>query len=495
MNKSIRSKLFLSITLLITSFIVVLWLINNIFLDQYYVDKKKDALIESAKKLDKIYNGNINDMLLELNKTASIAGSNIEVMDKSGILIYKSAHELNNEKYNINIPLLPQNRQRFVYNVKGYKKGKYIFQTQREERLNIDFLTLITRLNNGDLLIIRAPLLSIKENVSIANEFIFITGIIIIILGSVWAFIFSKRFTRPILELNSVARNIAKLDFTQKCSVKNQDEIGQLGESINYLSTEINRLITELNFKNQRLEEDIDRERKIDEMRKEFISNVSHELRTPISLIQGYAEGLISNVTESQEDRAFYCNVIIDESEKMNKLVKDLLNLSQIESGQFQIEKTEFKINSLIEHVLNKYQTIFKDKNVKLIYEPELANSILVFADAVRIEQVITNFINNAINHMDSKKIIKIKQEIVDDKVRIYVFNTGKHIPEDSLEKIWTSFYKVDKARTRAYGGYGLGLSIVRAIQDLHRNAFGVQNIEDGVEFWFEIDIVHDSKI
>lgn len=488
MNKSIRSKLFISITLLITSFIIMLLLINNIYLNQYYVDKKKDMLIESAKKLDKIYSGKIDDILIELNKSASIAGSNIEIIGKNGTFIYKSVNPHVNEIYSISMPFLPQKKQRFIYKASEYSKNRYTFQTQREEKLNIDFLTLITKLNNGDLLTIRVPLLSIKENVSIANSFIFITGIVIIFLGSIWAFIFSKRFTRPILELNSVARNIAKLDFTQKCNVNDENEIGQLGESINYLSIEISSLIGQLNAKNKKLEEDIDKERKIDEMRKEFISNVSHELRTPIALIQGYAEGLISNVAESQEDRTFYCNVIRDESEKMNKLVKDLLNLSQIESGQFQIEKTEFSITSLMEQVLSKYQTIFKEKGVKLQYEPEPTSNIAVFADAIRIEQVITNFINNAINHMDANKIIKIKQELIEDKIRVSVFNTGKHIPEESLERIWTSFYKVDKARTRTYGGYGLGLSIVRAIQDLHKNEYGVQNIERGVQFWFEID-------
>jgi signal transduction histidine kinase len=250
--------------------------------------------------------------------------------------------------------------------------------------------------------------------------------------------------------------------------------------------------ITELNIKNKTLEEDIEKERKIDEMRKEFISSVSHELRTPLSVIQGYAEGLVSNVAESEEDRKFYCDVIMKETDKMNKLVKDLLNLSQIESGYFHIEKTEFNITSLIEYVLNKYKSNFAEKNIEIQFE--LGESYIVCGDMVRIEQILTNYINNAINHVDNNRIIKINQIVDKDKIKISVFNSGKHIPEEYIEKIWTSFYKVDKARTRAYGGYGLGLSIVKALSDLHNNAYGVENIEGGVTFWFEVDKAHSKK-
>ena len=203
----------------------------------------------------------------------------------------------------------------------------------------------------------------------IANKFIVITGIIIMIFGSVWAYMFSRKFTKPILELNNIARNMAKFDFNQKYNITGKDEIGQLGQSVNYLSGELDRVITELNIKNKKLEEDIERERKIDEMRKEFVSSVSHELRTPLAVVQGYAEGLISNVAESEEDRKFYCDVIVKETDKMNKLVKDLLNLSQIESGHFHIEKTEFNITSLIEYVLNKYKSMFIEKNIQIQFE------------------------------------------------------------------------------------------------------------------------------
>ena len=497
MNKSIRSKLFISITSLLIFFVIILCILNSLCLEQYYINKKKSILIENAKNLISMYTGDPQDIQDELDRTANLTGSSIDIRDNHGKIIYTSARRLPNEK---NVT----NNNRFKPSIKQppdqadvsdkineftdgeYTEGVYTFEPRRDVQLKIDFLTLVTKLNNGDILAIRVPLVSISESVDIANKFIIITGIIIAILGSIWAYLFSKKFTKPILEVNNIARNMAKFDFSEKCKIRGKDEIGQLGQSVNYLSGELNTAITELNIKNQKLEEDIEKERKIDEMRKEFISSVSHELRTPLSVIQGYAEGLVSNVTENEEDRKFYCDVIMKETDKMNKLVKDLLNLSQIESGYFHIEKTEFNITSLIEYVLNKYKSIFAEKNIEMQFK--LGESIIVCGDMVRIEQILTNYINNAINHVDSNRIIKISKTVNKDKIKISVFNTGKHIPEESLEKIWTSFYKVDKARTRTYGGYGLGLSIVKAIADLHNNAYGVENVEGGVTFWFEVD-------
>ncbi len=495
MKKSIRSKLFISITFLLVFFIFLLWMLNTLYLEQYYINKKKKILTDNAKNLTSIYKGNVGDIQDELDRTANITGSNIDIRDKDGKPIYNSARRLPDEKhiqsYN---PLKggpkPPPAQPPDDKLNEYTEGQYTFEIRRDIQLKIDFLTLVTKLSGGEIFTIRVPLVSIRESVDIANRFIIITGIIIIILGSIWAYMFSRKFTKPILEVNKIARNMAKFNFTQKCSIKGKDEIGQLGQSVNYLSGELDRAISELNIKNKKLEEDIEKERKIDEMRKEFISSVSHELRTPLAVIQGYAEGLTSNVAESEEDRKFYCDVIMNETDKMNKLVKDLLNLSQIESGYFHIEKTEFNLTSLIEYVLNKYKAVFDEKNIEIRFD--IGESNIAYGDMVRIEQILTNYINNAINHIDGDRVIKISKMIKNDKIRVNVFNTGKHIPEESLGKLWNSFYKVDKARTRAYGGYGLGLSIVKAIQDLHNNSYGVENSEGGVTFWFEVDKVQE---
>jgi two-component system sensor histidine kinase VanS len=496
MKKSIRSKLFIYITFLLVFFIFLLWMLNTLYLEQYYINKKKKILTDTAKHIVSIYNGNVKDIQDELDRTANIIGSTIEIRDKDGNPIYNSSRrpfegkDIINNKQDRQMLKPPLDHPPENDKVAEYTEGKYTYETRSDAKMKIDFYAVTTKLNDGGILSIRVPIVSIRENVDIANRFIIITGIIIMAFGSIWVYLFSRKFTKPILELNNIAQDMAKFDFTKKCSIKGKDEIGQLGQSVNYLSGELDRAISELNIKNKKLEEDIEKERKIDEMRKEFISSVSHELRTPLAVIQGYAEGLTSNVAESEEDRKFYCDVIMNETDKMNKLVKDLLNLSQIESGYFHIEKTEFNLTSLIEYVLNKYKAVFDEKNIEIRFD--IGESNIAYGDMVRIEQILTNYINNAINHIDGDRVIKISKIIKNDKIRVNVFNTGKHIPEESLGKLWNSFYKVDKARTRAYGGYGLGLSIVKAIQDLHNNSYGVENSEGGVTFWFEVDKVQE---
>jgi two-component system, OmpR family, sensor histidine kinase VanS len=489
MKKSIRSRLFMSIILLLLFFIFLLWILNNQYLSEYYLKQKKTSLINNAKNINRIITENTDDLLLDLDITANITGSNIEIRNANNIIIFATARRPGHMERDINPrpnPPKPKN------DINKYTVGNYTFETQQDSQLKIGFLALVTKLSNGYILAIRVPLISIDESVRIANSFIIFTGIIILILGSLWAYLFARSFTKPILELNYITRKIAKLDFEEKCIVSGDDELSQLGESINHLSSELSFAITDLNIKNKRLEEDIDKERKIDEMRKEFISSVSHELRTPISVIQGYAEGLISNVAESQEDRQFYCDVIMKEAGKMNKLVKDLLDISQIESGYFKLEKTEFDLSSLLQYVIGKNKNIFIEKKVSLEFENQ--GELMVYGDMLRIEQVLTNLLSNAMNHVDGEKIIKIELKTINEKIRVSLYNSGKHIPEESLLKIWQSFYKVDKARTRAYGGYGLGLSIVKAIQELHNNLYGVENLENGVSFWFDIDTWRENK-
>ena len=251
------------------------------------------------------------------------------------------------------------------------------------------------------------------------------------------------------------------------------------------LEIKIQEKTRELQIANLKLAEDIDRERKLETMRKDFVSSVSHELRTPIALIQGYAEGLIRGINTAK-DYDYYCGVILDESSKMARLLEDLLDLSRYDSGVFRLEKTEFSLDELIQAVCEKYQPIFQERDIRL--ESETTQTI-IFADPIRIEQVLVNFLNNAIDHCEGEKRIGISLRKQSERVRVSVCNTGNQIPEDSLDKIWQRFYKTDPSRNRSYGGTGLGLAIVKAILELHDASYGVENVSGGVKFWFELGI------
>lgn len=488
MKSSIKLKLFAAIGCLTILYVLLSWLLNDQFLVKYYYLNKESTLKENYQEINKLYQGAPFDILLSLEKYERSENLNVTILDSSLRIKYISSLKDNfyygSNNHSPEYLYIPDSS---ILEEVQYD-GQMVITRSTDRRLNSEFINLIGMLNNGDYIFLSTPVVAIQESAAIANKFSLFTGLVIMVVGLIIVFVYSNRFTKPIVILKDIAQGMAKLDFSKKYTIKTYDEIGELGSSINSLSTQLEKSITELRQANQKLMADIEKEREIDEMRKEFISNVSHELKTPIALIQGYAEGLKVNVNESEEDKDFYCNVIIDESAKMNKLVKQLLELSQIDAGYSRLDRSDFDLNELIAFILKKNTLLLKEKNIQLTKEIE--ENVIVNGDIDRIEQIIVNFLINAINHIDKHKQIKVKVSREEQKARVSIYNSGNPIPEDAMEKIWTSFYKVDKARTRAYGGTGLGLSIVRAIQEQHGNAYGVQNSDNGVAFWFEVDLV-----
>ena len=221
-------------------------------------------------------------------------------------------------------------------------------------------------------------------------------------------------------------------------------------------------------------------------MRKEFLDNVSHELKTPIALVQGYAEGLKEGINDDPESMEFYCDVIMDEASKMNKLVKNLLTLNHLESGRDEIVMERFDLTALIQGVLSTMDIMIQQKEAKIIFEEE--KPVYVWADEFKTEEVVTNYVSNALNHLEGEHEIEIKILKEESTVKVTVFNTGTPIPEEDIPKLWNKFFKVDKARTREYGGSGIGLSIVKAIMEGMNQKYGVVNFDNGVEFWFTLD-------
>lgn len=486
MKYSIRMKLFLMMGGLIIFFISTAWVLNTQFLERFYIHYKKNDLIKTYQMIDALYKSGAPEAGLKLEKLEFTRWLHIIILDSQFEEKYNSFFKEGEwrprRKRSYQEPLTLLVRE----NAAAVSQKGIIIKITRDNRLNINFIDLFSLLDNGDYILLRTPMEAIEESVAIANRFFLLTGIITIIIGSLLVFVLTGRFTKPILDLNGIAQRMSLLDFSRKYAVKTRDEVGELGKSINSLSEQLQRSIGELTEANRKLQQDIERERKIDRMRKEFITSVSHELKTPIALIQGYAEGLMLNVNEDEDNKNFYAGVIADEAMKMNRLVKQLLDLSQMESGYFNLEKVNFNIAGLVHEVMKKNAPKFKEKNIRWMIDP--CQDSMVDADYDLIEKVFANYISNAVNHVDPKGVIKVGIQSGEEKTRVTVFNSGLHIPEHHFEKIWTSFYKIDKARTREYGGSGLGLSIVRAIQEAHHNGYGVRNVSDGVEFWFDLD-------
>ena len=326
----------------------------------------------------------------------------------------------------------------------------------------------------------------IKESAAISNSFYFIVGTIIIVISGIVILVVTNRITRPISELTGLSEKMSDLDFDARYQSCAGNEIDVLGDNFNKMSRKLESTISELKSANNKLQKDIEDKIKIDEMRKEFLDNVSHELKTPIALIQGYAEGLNENISDDPESREFYCEVIMDEAAKMNKLVKNLLTLNQLESGKDAPVMERFDIVSLIRGVLGSMHIMTEQKDATVIFEE--TEPVYVWADEFKIEEVVTNYTSNALNHLDGERKVEIKVLREDDCVKVTVFNTGTPIPEEDIPNLWNKFYKVDKARTREYGGSGIGLSIVKAIMESMNQKYGVCNYDNGVEFWFTLD-------
>ncbi len=369
---------------------------------------------------------------------------------------------------------------------------KYSIFSLYDARMESKYIELVGYLDSGEIILMRSNVESMQESMKVANKFLVYVGLASAVVVSVIMFFVSRRFTKPILQLADISKKMSELNFDVKYESKEKGEIGELGTSMNVLSEKLEKTISELKSANNELQVDIERKTQADEVRKEFLSNVTHELKTPIALIQGYAEGLKDNISESPEDREFYCDVIIDEAAKMNAMVKKLLTLNQLEYGTAPLEMGRFDLTEVIRAVLGSMEILASQNGITVQFSQ--TEPMYVWADEYMIEEVLTNYLSNAIHHADGAKVVEVQLSSCGPRVRVAVFNTGSRIPEEEFEKLWIKFYKVDKARTREYGGSGIGLSIVKAIMEVHNQAYGVKNHASGVEFWFELDHTADSQ-
>ena len=422
----------------------------------------------------------------DLQKIAVNNNFDILIQKENYINVYTSNREFGLSNIEINKILEESNKENEVL----YNKENVNIKKVADSKNNMKYILLSARLDNGYYLYIKLPLQFIYDSVKISNTFLYLIGGATVIISGIVTMFIARRFTEPILELNDIAKRMAKLDFSKKYQENGaEDEINNLGKSINEMSRKLETTIKQLRTSNTELERDIEEKSKIDEMRKTFISDVSHELKTPIALIQGYSEGLIENVNSDEENRKFYAEVIQDEANKMDKLVKELLELMKLEYGGRKFNNTNFNIVELVNEVIRKSKVMLEENKIKVKFENE--DEHYVYADEFYMEQILTNYFTNAIKNVDEvekEKYIEIKIEEKENTVRISVFNTGKNISEENLNKIWKRFYKEDSSRNREAGGSGIGLSLVKAIMDNYKNEYGVINKYNGVEFYFELN-------
>lgn len=482
------------IGMLILSMVVITG-INLLFLERYYITQKTDVLEEAISYLEEMSSESGSDEDSGTDFTFEISDAAVKESSENNltwVVIAEDGQVM--ASFGSNEDMLEARLMGYIYDLDTQnkfaksilEKDNYVIQQVTDRFAGMDYVESWGCLQNGYFFLIRSPLESIRESVSISNSFYFYVCIVIVAISGFLIWVLTKRITKPISELTDLSTKMSELDFDAKYTSRAGNEIDELGENFNRMSSRLEKTISELKSANNRLQKDIENKERIDQMRQEFLNNVSHELKTPIALIQGYAEGLNENISEDPESRAFYCDVIIDEAGKMNKLVKNLLTLNQLESGRDEVTMERFDLVSLIRGVLQSMDIMIRQKEAKVTFEA--LSPVYVWADEFKTEEVVTNYTSNALNHLDGGREIEIRIIPEDGRVKVSVFNTGTPIPEADLAQLWNKFYKVDKARTREYGGSGLGLSIVKAIMESMQQEYGVQNYDNGVAFWFTLD-------
>ncbi len=484
-RKSLKHQLSAIFIGLMSGMILVCIIFNIFFLEKYYLYEKQNTLKE-------VYNyilscnqqGTIGsqEFTVEMRRLCSIYNISFIVTDASSRTLYTSIND--EEQFNLMLRDTIFSRNEGLMEVMAVEEG-YSIGTYRDRATRMDYLSMWGNLDADNFFMMRTAIEGIRESARISNGMMGMVGLVTLIIAGILVWKVSNRITRPIMELADISREMTELKFERKYEPRGNNEITLLGENINELSEKLESTIRELKTANLELEKDVEARKHADERRSEFIGNVSHELKTPIALIQGYAEGLKEGIMDDQESRDYYCDVIMDETHKMNHLVKRLISLNQFESGGELVQMERFDLNDLVVSCIRSFDVVTGEKGIKVFYEE--VPGLFVWGDEYQVEEVLRNYFSNAVNHCKGKLEIHVRCRREEEKVHVTVFNTGEPIPEESVDRLWEKFYKVDKARTREYGGSGLGLSIVKAIMESMKQQYGVKNFEDGVEFWFEL--------
>lgn len=474
-------RLFLRVGIIFAAFVLLLTLCNSAFLSSYYEYARKEELKSVSADIIKTDLSDSDQTISLISDIAEDTGIEIEIFSNNGKTLYSSGGQMldyflqGNNKLNMN--------HRPLKSIEGdtYSDGS-VMERAVDVPTGKEYLVYRFSLENSNICELRVQMAQIKSSAKIANTFITIIAVFILLLALIWVLWFSRSISKPISEMNEITRQMAELNFDKKLVSESGDEIGQLANSINLLSGKLDSTLRDLNESNAQLRDEIEMEHQLDTMRRGFVANVSHELKTPIAIIQGYAEGLKLDINSQSREK--YCDIIMDESQRMNKLVLSLLNLSKYESGQIALNIVPFELTELI---CARADRIFADKSVDLVYNmPSVCRAL---ADPDQIDQIIKSYLENAVSHVDKggQVMISVTEDENSHKITVSVFNSGSQVDEELMPQIWQSFYRGDPSHNRESGRFGLGLSIVSAIVKLHGEKCGVYNTDNGVCFWFTL--------
>ncbi len=463
----IRARFFLEIGAILAACLISIAFVNSQLLESAYIwniEREFSAMAKQIEDAGEEYFPLISEY--ELTQNVSV-----DLYDQTDNYLYEGK-----------TTYLTSNKSNII-SLKENKDGSY-FKVVCPEGSQIQYIVYGNDFENGYYIEISTEINPIQENASLATWVTTIIIVLALVLALAFIYDYSRRFTKPLIEMNNIMEKISRLDFSSKTDIDRADEIGTLAQNINTVSDSLSSALSELREKNAQLQADIEKERQLEKMRQDFVSAASHELKTPIAIIRGYAEGLTLNTEGENETVNEYCSVIINEADKMNTLVINMLEQSLYATGTKVPDKSEFSVNEYIDEFLKTASPIFKEKGITVKYTP---CDFTASADIKQMTTVLSNIVLNACSHAKNEKEIHIFCEDEGEEIKVNVFNTGSFIADKDKDSIFTSFYRADKAHSRKEGRFGLGLSIVKSICDNHGCICGFENEENGVTFYYTI--------
>ncbi|WP_028828590.1 sensor histidine kinase [Proteocatella sphenisci] len=469
MRMNIRQKLFVVFVILIIMVVGVGSLLNALLLEKYYIKKNEAIFIKTAEVIqEELKKGSVDiDDLIQ----------SIDRADNISIIIMNNNYEVLSTSYPRNLGIrdnVLNNEMRSVIRNGGIRRGDgYIFKVMGKNDNQASALLFASQIQPDKIILMSKQIKGIQLSVAISNEFYLYVGIFMIFLGFIFTTVFSKKISSPIVEMSRIATNISNLKFDERIEIRTEDEIGDLGSSINNIS--------------EKLSESIGKLRNDIEQRKQLVRNISHEMKTPIGVVKGYSEALQFGVADTEEKREKYFKVISEECDRMNNMINEILEISMLEEAVAKPHMKKIKIEVMLTSIAERFESSLKLK--KITIQIQCQEDLLIYADYKLLERAVGNFVSNAVKYADEGGEVIMKAFGDQDKVTISVYNSGSHIKPEDLDKIWDVFYKVDKARSRNQSGHGIGLSIVRTIVSIHAGQVFVKNHDNGVEFSMELPI------
>ena len=464
-RKSLKFKIWVYFVLFAALLMTMLWFLQIFFLDTYYEEMKISETSKLAKSIISHYGD--NDLVEYISSISYKNDMYIHIESSDGTIIFSPTQNFdrpNMREDDFYLMEMAVIKNKLIKD--GTKTASILMSDPAHKNNTLAYGAYLDDTEGKEVVLyIFSPLFPVKSTVDIlANQLKYVT-FISLALAFILSFLISNRVARPIINITNSATQLAEGNYDVVFEGGRYSEIARLADTLNYTSREL---------------------AKADNLHKDLIANVSHDLRTPLTMVKSYAEMIRDISGNNPEKRNAHLQVIIDEADRLNLLVGDLLVLSKMQSGVDTLHITNFCLKDSILSILNSYHLLCENEGyeITLHCNPD----IIISGDEARIKQVVSNLVNNAVRYSSEEKKISIKITESNDHIRCEVSDTGQGIPEAELEHIWERYYKSSSNMSRNTSGTGLGLSIVKEILQLHHACFGVESkVGKGSTFWFEL--------